>query len=101
MGSVEHARLSIDLDLWEGLEHRDHRVLRLLVAFGGGWLERGADLCVTKDVRLSALASVVAAGAKGVVMECSGHLLVGEEERFGRGDGVERKSAEKGSILMH
>jgi hypothetical protein len=101
VGRVEYVWLPVDLDLGERLEHRDHRVLRLLVAFGGGWLERGADLRATKDVRLSALASVVAAGTKGVIVECRGHLLVVEDEGFGRGDGVESEPTKEGSILMH
>jgi hypothetical protein len=83
MGCVEHARLSVDLDLGHRLEQGDHRVLRLFVALGGGWLKGGTDLCAAKDVRLSALASVVAAGAKGVVMEGSGDLSVVEDEGFG------------------
>jgi hypothetical protein len=71
------------------------------VALGGGWLERGADLCVSEIVRLAALAGVVAAGTKGVVMECSGDLSVVELERFGWRDGVEGESAEKRSVLKH
>jgi hypothetical protein len=69
------------------------------VALGGGWLERGADLCVSKVVELAALAGVVAAGTKGVMVKCSGDLSVVELEHFGGRDGVEGESAEKRGVL--
>jgi hypothetical protein len=58
-------------------------------------------LCVAKVVWLSALASIVAAGTKGVVMERSGDLSIGEVEGFGRGNGLESESTEEGGVLEH
>jgi hypothetical protein len=94
-------RLSVHLDLGERLEQGNHRALGLLAALGGGELEGGADLRVAKVVWLSALASVVAAGTKGVMMERSGDLPVGEAKGFGGGDGFESESAEEGGVLEH
>jgi hypothetical protein len=67
------------------------------VALGGGRLKGVADLCMAKVVRLSALAGVVAAGSKGMMMECSGDLSVREVEGFGGRDGFESESTEKRS----
>jgi hypothetical protein len=74
VGRVKHLRLSVHLDLGKRLEQGDHCAFGLLMALGGGGLERGADLCVAIVVWLSALASVVAARTEGVVMKRSGDL---------------------------
>jgi hypothetical protein len=101
MGCVEHARLSVDLDVGNRLEKGDHRVPRLFVALGDGGLKGGADLCMAKVVWLSASVGVVAAGTKGVVVERNGDLSVREVEGFGRGDGFEGEPVKKGSVFMH
>jgi hypothetical protein len=81
MGCVEHARLSVDLDVGNRLEKGDHRVLRLFVALGGGGLKGGADLCMAKVVWLSASAGVVAAEAKGVCDDGAQRRPVGSRGR--------------------
>jgi hypothetical protein len=98
---VEHARLTVDLDIGHRLEERDHRVLGLLVTLGGGGLEGRADLRVSKVVWLSALASVVAAGTECVVMEGSGDLSIGEVEGFGVRDRLKGKAAKDRGVLEH
>jgi hypothetical protein len=64
-------------------------------------LKGGADLCKAKVDRLAALASVVAAGIEGVVMERSGDLSVSEVKGLGGGDSFGSESTEEGGVLVH
>jgi hypothetical protein len=68
------------------------------VTFGGGGFK---GLCKAKVDRFAALASVVAAGIEGVVMERSGDLSVVEVEGLRGGDGFESESTEEGGVLVH
>jgi hypothetical protein len=99
LGRVGDGRLLEDGEGGDGVDGGDHLSLDDLVAGGGEGREEGAVLCMAKLVRVPTGAGIVRAGTERPLVEGRCNVPVGEVEGFGRGNGRERESAEKGRVL--